>query len=501
MGIEIESTETASRKGSQEAIEPSARACTKVLDELSKDMPSGKPLLSLVQPGLNPDLSSYLLKQPNESGGNPHADVSLDSMIIGDFRPGLYGQRTESPEERLRTGSGAMRDKPPYFAMMQSIFGNSQYFDLVRNHNQVLSEPGGRTLFDYIKRIEQGATADATRVVSANPGESTTLINFDAHSDVYLDDPGKTSKDKASIAQWVNGMLLKNPNINEVYWVLPDNFKTDPALRQHYFDHKGAPIDPVMVQSGPDVELYLNKKTGELTAGTKPKDFSEETHRTIQFHKRTIDELPNMKGKRIAASIDLDYFDNRGYDTTVHASTPWAGDAGFQKFVQALHDKGIQPIHTSVSASPEYVRSENMRDLLRFSTLVADASKPKMDAVVVPKEHSIYNELGLKHSGIQVNRDSKSLRLMYELFKNDSMTAKPDDALNLRESSDELTKGIEATKRIFGVGEEKGKEILARLDKMDGKEDGVLEFESIEMLLNRLCQVKPTGGMKKDYSR
>jgi hypothetical protein len=253
----------------------------------------------------------------------------------------------------------------------------------------------------------------------------------------------------------------------------------------------------VLVHHKPNLDLYLNREAGTILT-EKPKDFSEDKYRTIKFHKVTLDELPNMKGRRVAASIDLDYFDNRGYDTSYDASTQYQGEAGFEKFVKALKDKEIKPVHTTVSASPEYVRSEHARDLLRFSSLVSDATIPKLDAVAVPRQDKVYGGEG-PHTGIQVNREgSKGLTLFNELFKNDSRTRRPDDRLDIGRESQELLAAIDATKKIYGVDDAGAKDVLKRFDKMDGIEDNIVQFESIEMLLNRVCKVGPEPELRKD---
>ncbi|MGE0262338.1 MAG: hypothetical protein AB7V06_06565 [Candidatus Obscuribacterales bacterium] len=486
----------------QTDIPHSEKACTTLVDELKADSPSGKPLLSLIQPGAETDLSKYGFKQPNEflrPGEDPDEVTPVDSMRIGDMRRGVYGQRPDGEPEVSTPEQSKIIERPEYFKDMQDVFGNSRYYDLVRNHNAVISAPEGQQPGEHIHRPSEGAIDDLTATVSGKSKEATTLINFDAHSDLWVNDPNQKINGQESIAQWVNAVLEKNPNINEVYWVLPDAFKANPDVRAKYFDFKGPlpDYDSVLVHAKPDLDLYLDKESGKIFTGEKPKDYSEDKYRTVKFHKRTMDELPNMEGKRVAASIDLDYFDNRGYDTTYKAQAEYKGEEGFARFVAALKEKGIKPVHTTMSASPEYVRSEHARDLLRFAANVSDSTIPKLDAVAVPREDNVYASGG--HTGIQVNREgSKGLTLMDGLFKNDARTVRPDDRIDLSKDSDELRAGIEATRRIYGVDEKGARDILARLDRMDGKEDNVVQFESIEMLLNRVCRSSHDDLLRKD---
>lgn len=493
-------------KALQTEVSPSKEACNDLVDELKRDNPAGNPLMSHVAKESDPDVSRYMFKQPNE--GNPFAGADgpthIKSMAEGEMRPGLYGQRQlslETERERRADASGSeMLDKPDYFKDMQTVFGNSKYFDLVRNHNQVLSTAGGRTPFmstrdELMARGEKENLDAATSAIQEKPNEPTVLFNFDSHSDMWA---GAVDKGQESIAQWVNGVLRDNPNINEVYWVIPQDFKDNPELSKHYFENTNpANHDHVFVYAKNDMKLFLDRQSGNLHM-SRPEDFSDEKYREVELHKRTLDELPDFQGRRTAVSIDLDFFDNRGYDTAFSGSVNYSGEEGFAKFVQTLKDKNVRPDFTTVSASPEYVRDEHMRDLLRFSTMVAEASEAKMDEVAVPKENQVY--AALAHDGKQVDRRGvKALELFDELFKIDAQTKTPTDSLDLNLSGAKLDKAIAATKRVYGVDDEEALRILRKLDASDGKQNGVLEFEAMESLLVRVCRVNPdTRPLIKD---
>lgn len=495
----------------QTEIQPSPQACFDIVGALKEGR--NISLMSLVDPKLNPDLASYLFKQPNETSGIGDDDPTRpESMVIGEMRPGIYGQRENRSADRLKDGPGTdMMALPPYFKDMQEVFGRSNYFDLVRNHNQVISTPDGQTIaqlgrapgdspqHDHDHAADSETVEAARQAIQQKPDQPTVLFNFDSHSDMWT---GPVQKGQESIAQWVNAVLKTNPNVNEVYWVLPQDFKDNKEIREFYFEHPGEMpnYDTVFVTAPPDMTLYLDKDSGALLT-KKPDNYSEEAYRTIQFHKRTLDELPDFAGKRTAVSIDLDFFDNRGYDTTMEAAVNYKGDEGFQKFVQTLKDRDIRPDFTTVSASPEYVRSEHARELLRFSSLVAEATGAKMDAVAVPGENQVYSTK--PHDSIQVNRaDNPGLQLLYELFKADSRSNTPNDSIDLNVDSPKLKAALEATRRIYGTqSDQVAKQILQRLDQMDGNQNGVLEFEAIESLLLRVCAKQPPERLKKDPSR
>lgn len=483
----------------QSSIPQSAKQCTTVLSHLNGL--SGKPLLSILDPKLDPDLSKYHFKQENEYRGardGKDAKTDVQSMTVGAMRPGVYGQRVEKPEDLKPQDAESMLERPAYFETAREIFSNSEYFDLVRNHNSVLSHPKDRGLGQFINRLKQQDKKDVDKVSKALAGKdaaNAVLINFDAHSDVFTTPIAKGGE---SIAQWVNGMLRENPNISEFIWVVPDNFKSDPNLRQHYFEHKG-PIpsnDSVLVHDPPEGVFYLDKDSGALIATGKPEDYSESKYRTINYKKMTIDELPNLKGRNVVASIDLDYFDNRGYDTSYKAKASWQGEAGFVKFLDTLKSKDIKPIVTTVSASPEYVSKEHSRDLLRFAAHVSEASKSKMDEVVVPKQDAVYKSH--LHQGAQVDRSTASLKLLFDMFKIDAETKSPTDSIDLGKEGEKRERTIEAVKKHFRVEKDKALQILGKLDTADGNGNGVIEFEKIESLLLRVCKKTDAEMLVKD---
>lgn len=481
----------------QTVLPQSGAKCESAVAELNNL--SGRPLLEILSRKIDPDLSKYRFKQSNENetaaGPDDHTDP--ESMVIGDMRPGIYGQRAAKRAEISKDSEKSeLRELPEYAGGMEAVFGGSKHFDLSRNHNgaksafdlmesQEKSMSGGDHTHVHDHEAEKEQLKQANKVISERPDQDTVLINFDSHADAWS---GSVSKDTESIAQWVNGVIRDNPNVKEYYWVVPDNFKSDPELRKYYFDHKG-PVpeeDNVFVHQPAHMELYFDKQSGALITTGKPKDYSEEKYRTIQFHKVTIDELPNLKDKRVAMSIDLDYFDNRGYDTSYEATVDWKGDAGFKKFVDSLKEKEIKPIFTTISASPEYVRNDHIGELMRFSSLVSEASLGKMDEVVVPKEHSVY--MGEEHAGVEVKRDSKPLQLLYDLFKVDSEAKVPTYNLDINQSGPKLERALDLTQKRFGVDRQNALEVLRKLDKADGNENGVVEFERIEALLLRLCK-------------
>jgi len=495
-------------KADQSGVQPSTAACFDVLAELKAARPTGTPLMSIAAPGEEIDLSKTLFKQENEWGTDDNVPTDPESFTIGHMRPGIYGQRGGFTDRAQTAADGTFVAKPDYFEDMKAVFGNSKYFDIMRNHNQVLSTPGDQTITQLMEgehhdgdghehghshRVSSAELEAATAAIQEKPDVPTTLLNFDSHSDMWL---GPVPSGDESIAQWVNGVLKENPNIKDVYWVIPQDFKDNPDLKAKYFDQPGvsdpATGDKVFVHTQADSVLYFNTETAELS-GKRPDDYSEDDpkYRMVNLHKRTLADLPDFTGQRTAVSIDLDFFANRGYDTSYGAEVAFKGDEGFKGLVQRMNELNIRPDYTTVSVSPEYVRSESMRELLRFSSLVGEATGNKPDGIAVAKENQI-NGTAL-HSGIQVDRVGvPALELTGALFAADARTTKPNDSLNLDEPSEELTAAIAATKQIYKAGtDDEAMQILRTLDRADGNANGTLEFEAIEALLVRVCKTGP----------
>lgn len=492
-----------SDKTPQTEITASPQACVDVIQLLRE----GRALLPGVNPSLNPDLSTYLFKQPNEGETLDDLPTRLDTTELGAMRPGLYGQRGNRTSDRTADTAGTeMLERPAYFSTLQDVFGNSRYFDLVRNHNQVISTEGGGTIAQLSAPVPApgGETIEAARrAIQEDPNAPTVLLNFDSHSDMYA---GSARPNEESIAQWVNSVIATNPNVNEVYWVLPQDFRDNPEYNAEYINHQGPQDsqDRVFVQSPRDVTLYFNPADRSLST-TRPADYSPEKYRQIELHKRTIDELPNFQGQRTAVSIDLDYFDNRGYDTSYGAEVNYRGEEGFARFADGLRDANIRPVFTTVSASPEYVREGHMRDLLGFSTLVAEASAAATDAVIVPGQNHAYAGQYNRNSGIQVDRrGNPDLELLYGLFQVDSRSATPNDSIDLNLDNAETRAALDATRRTFGLSSnEEARTQLRRMDRADGNENGIIEFEAIESLIVRVCQAapQPEPQLRKDYTQ
>lgn len=452
-----------------------------------KDKLSGKPILQVVNPKLaDKELQHYQIKQPNEQGLRPDLYSSHDlEGALGFMRPGSLGT-LDAPRE----GEGISKELAPYFKDMQTVFGQTQIFDIFRNHDEILSS--GNLAAKLQEQLDRG-----TKAVKQEANTPTILFNIDAHVDAYSGQQVVAGQE--NIAMWVNGMLRNNPNINEFYWIVPDNFKSDPKIAENYFGTKNTKDTPdydhVFVNTPSDFTMYLDKKTGELTITGKPADYSEDKYRAIEFHKKTLSELPDMSGKRIALAYDLDYSGGNGYDTSYSASVPWKGAQGLIQMVETLKEKNVRPFYTTISVSPEYVQKEHLRDLVEFSSLIADATG-KNPVTVTPEQTAVY-DTDLAPHGLLHYRNSPETKLLYEMRKIDSKLPHPTDSIDLNkmqsgspQEKQAIEDVISATSRLYNTDRTTALGILKALDAKDGKSDGIIRFDAMEALLKQVCKSK-----------
>lgn len=406
---------------------------------------------------------------------------------------GLYGNRTE--EDRLSTAEQSdFKAEPSYKGLAREVFGNSS-FEIVRNHNQVLD-------------VNEAAVMKKHGISKDDP---VVLINFDSHSDMYLQDMARDGNE--SIANWVNTTLARNPNITDFYWVLPNEFKNNPALHDHFFmdagkakehDH-GSRRNMALVE--PELKVYFNNSTGKMHLYKLPEGASAEDFREVKIHKVALDDMPSMKGKNVILSTDLDGFANKGHDTEQNAQVPFKSDSGFEHYLRQLKEKGVKPFLHTVSVSPEYLQDQHVDQALNFGALVGEVSRDGMDMnatnarnLIAPDKVPGFAGTQAIQTGVTLERQSnKDLQALYKMFENDRKTHRPDGAINLAnidsddgstgdsKMNDELKASISMTMEVYGIDREAAKNLLKRWDAKDGKQDGILQFQSIEELLVNTC--------------
>lgn len=209
-------------------------------------------------------------------------------------------------------------------------------------------------------------------------------INFDTHSDVYLNYP-VMEQDFAGVESWLNELFVNNPNLKELYWVLPNEETVKPSLQTLFAEddfqniENAVPLygnslnndiywlyfvfNPLYKKAYPQ-EFLVNIKNGVINEYSRDKQINNlffkkgNKYRKIKIINCTKETLPDMKGKNVFLSIDADYTSNSGFDTVDDFKinkTPVEISNTFYDIFQTLKDKNISPTIISLSLSPQYL--------------------------------------------------------------------------------------------------------------------------------------------------
>ena len=93
------------------------------------------------------------------------------------------------------------KENKSFKEIIKTATKETKLIDANFDHNQALD------FSDYIK--------------SQNLKLPKIIINFDTHSDLYINKPITIPKEEG-IASWLNAYLAKYPEVEELYWVMPD---------------------------------------------------------------------------------------------------------------------------------------------------------------------------------------------------------------------------------------------------------------------------------------
>jgi len=387
----------------------------------------------------SPDKISLRLPEHNGSTVEVSGyDGKVENAIIKATRPSL----------------GHFAEAPIYQDDLNHVFGHGQS-ELVRHHNQANDLP--------------------IRAMLA--GKKSVFINVDGHSDASKD---PVPLEKENIGNWVNA-VLQHPEITDFYWVLPSNFKEDEVLAEHFYN--GRNTNANLSNSSPDLTIYINKHNGEMSWGKPPKDYNannSQDYRTVNFRKRTLNELPDMTGQNVLLTTDLDYFDNDNSDTVRNAKVPWQGQQGFADYVRILRAKGVRPFLHVISESPDYTRSEHHNELMKFAYAACDASTNGGDINIANyRNRAVQKEA--HYNGVTIPRSANpEYELLHHLSSMDARTTQADQAIVIDTPNDEYSAAIAKTMKIYKVDRPAAEQILQGLDAEDGRVDGIIFPQIIE---------------------
>jgi hypothetical protein len=228
------------------------------------------------------------------------------------------------------------------------------------------------------------------------------LINFDTHSDIYLNYPvlkiGNTG-----IENWINEYIAKYPNVKEIYWVMPDEEAANNSLQKEfaYDDYDIIRVgESLYGNSLKKMNLYrfnfmpltlksykqnfiINTTTGNLNEYVKGNEINKilfpkgRNYKKIKIITCTKNTLPDFKGKSVFLSIDADYISNSGFDTVDNfkiIKTPQGIESGFYDIFKTLYKKNIRPEIISMSISPQYLPKEHhnqVQDIFNYITEIS----------------------------------------------------------------------------------------------------------------------------------
>ena len=232
--------------------------------------------------------------------------------------------------------------------------------------------------------IDHNQALDVVETAKENNIEiPDTIVNFDTHSDLYVYQE-ISPKLGAEIYNWVNELVIKNPEIKTVYWVMPKGEAIDDMMQ---YDFKQRDLDniPIALEGNnrkdedevdPNVhkkayvqDLIINTKNGYLEELADEEDYKklkQPNYKRFKLITCTEETLPNFKNKNVILSIDMDYLSNSGFDTSEdwsHNLKPEEVEQAYNKMITTIRNKNIQPQIISLTLSPQYIPQNNEKQI------------------------------------------------------------------------------------------------------------------------------------------
>lgn len=213
-----------------------------------------------------------------------------------------------------------------------------------------------------------------------------TIINFDTHSDLFVYQK-INPKYGAQIYNWINELVIKNPEINTVYWVMPKAEAIDEIMQWNFMDQDVEGIRSCMegnskkpeeevnpnVHKTPYVQYFwIDTQSGwmeEIATAKDEEKLKNPRYKKIKVITCTEETLPNFRNKKVFLSLDMDYISNSGYDTT----GGWENnlnekeiDKATSKMLSTIRKRNIRPEIISITLSPFYVPEDDEEQIKSF---------------------------------------------------------------------------------------------------------------------------------------
>jgi hypothetical protein len=277
--------------------------------------------------------------------------------------------------------------------LIKTVSMNTKLIDANTDHNQALD------VMQYAKKNN----IEIPRII----------VNFDTHSDIYLNDHG-TFPD-SGVEDWLNEYIAQNPNVDTLYWVMPNeeakNIPMQILMALKIFDipkefspllgNSIAKMNPFYFVVNP---IYKKNFSQDFLIDPKTKTMNEyiEGHKlnkklfknNIKYKKVKIitcskDTLPDFKGEKVFLSLDSDYMSNSGFDTALDFKFI-KSDQGilstFYSVFETVKNKNMKPVIISMSLSPQYLPKSKHNYVNGLLKKTIEYSK-KQDIITDYKHH------------------------------------------------------------------------------------------------------------------
>ena len=203
--------------------------------------------------------------------------------------------------------------------------------------------------------IDHNQALDVIETAKENQIEiPDTVINFDTHSDLYVYQE-ISPKLGAEIYNWINELVMKNPEIETIYWVMPKGEATN-AMMQYDFKQRDIDNIPIALEGNnkkneDDVNPNVHQKayTQDLIINTN-NGYLEEL-----AYKKDYEKLkqPNYKKFKLITCTE----------EWSHNLKPQEVEQAYNKMITTIRNKNIQPQIISLTLSPQYIPKSNEKQI------------------------------------------------------------------------------------------------------------------------------------------
>lgn len=319
---------------------------------------SGAAIAVKQQMSINSKQDSSVVVEVKQLDLEPAMPSSLNNNNVDEDESVIV--QVPSLKPIVKTDSIKINNEMSYQQKLEAVFENA-LFDVVQDHNQDI---------DTIKTAKEKGLIDNT---------PKTLIHFDYHSDMYRDNE-HINKSYESIGNYIN-VLMSNGEVNEIYWIIPDNTKANKEQKALFWDDQTT--ENCQFIDGPrDQKIYVDKENNNALRFQKPKDYTPVKYGEISFHKRLLSEIPSFKesSKQVIVDIDADFLSYNGYQAFIKNKeflNPAAEQLNQEKkrIIDTLYNQEIKPVLGIFCHSPEYTNDNVKTSLSSFGQEMTEASK------------------------------------------------------------------------------------------------------------------------------